>query len=71
MTAVDGRDAIWFGTAHSINYVDREGRERTEPARISGPCLVWERGVAGRLVTLRLEGNQSLVDALAAAQSVR
>ena len=40
--------------------LDRDGRERTEQARIAGPCLVWERGVAGRRVTLRLEGNQSL-----------
>ena len=71
VTTVDGQDAIWFATAHSISYVDRDGRERTEQARIAGPCLVWERGVAGRRVTLRLEGNQSLVDAVAAAESVR
>ena len=43
VTSVDGQDAIWFATAHSISYLDREGRERNEPARIAGPCLVWER----------------------------
>ncbi len=67
---VDRQDAIWFATAHSISYLDREGRERNEPARIAGPCLVWERAVDGRRVTLRLEGNQSLADAVAAAESV-
>jgi hypothetical protein len=70
VTNVDGRDAIWFATAHSISYLDRDGRERNEPARIAGPCLVWERTVDGRRVTLRLEGNQSMVDAVAAAESI-
>ena len=71
VTEVNGRDAVWFATAHSISYVDRGGRERTEDARIAGPCLVWERVVGDRRVTLRLEGNQTLVDAVAAAESVR
>ena len=71
VTEVNGRDAVWFPTAHPISYVDRDGRERTEDARIAGPCLVWERDVGDRRVTLRLEGNQSLVDAVAAAESVR
>ena len=68
---VDGQDAVWFATAHSITYLDREGREQTADARIAGPCLVWERVVAGRRVTVRLEGNQSLADAVAAAESMR
>jgi len=71
VTNVNGRDAVWFATAHPISYVDRSGRERTEEARIAGPCLVWEREVGGRRVTLRLEGNQPLADAVAAAESVR
>jgi hypothetical protein len=71
ITTVEGRDAIWFATAHSVSYVDRDGRERTEGARIAGPCLVWERLVDGRRVTLRLEGDQPLVDAVAAAESIR
>ena len=71
VTAVNGQDAIWFATAHSISYVDRDGRERTEQSRIAGPSLAWERGVGGRRVTMRLEGNQSLLDAVAAAESVR
>lgn len=71
VTSVDGQDAIWFATAHSISYLDRDGRERNEPARIAGPSLVWERTVDGRRVTLRLEGDQPLVAAVAAAESVR
>ena len=71
VTNVNGRDAVWFATAHSISYVDREGRERNQPARIAAPCLVWERAVGGRRVTLRLEGDQPLADAVAAAESVR
>ena len=71
VTSFDGQDAIWFPTAHSISYLDRDGRERNEPARIAGPCLVWERTVDGRRVTLRLEGDQPLGDAVAAAESVR
>jgi hypothetical protein len=71
VTAVNGQDAIWFATAHSISYLDRDGRERTEQARIAAPSLVWERGVGGRRVTMRLEGNQSLIEAVSAAESVR
>ena len=71
VTTVNGQDAVWFATAHAISYVDREGREQTEDARIAGPCLVWEREAGGRRVTLRLEGDQPLVDAVAAAESVR
>jgi hypothetical protein len=71
VTAVNGQDAIWLATAHSISYLDRDGHERTEQSRIAGPSLVWERGVGGRRVTMRLEGNQSLRDAVAAAESVR
>ena len=70
VTVVNGRDAVWFATAHSISYRDRDGHERTEDARIAGPCLVWERAVGGRRVTMRLEGDQSLVDAVGAAESV-
>jgi hypothetical protein len=71
VTSVDGQDAVWFATPHQISYIDRDGRERTEQSRIAGPCLVWERGVGGRRVTMRLEGNQSLLDAVGAAESVR
>jgi hypothetical protein len=32
---------------HEISYVDREGHERIEQGRVAGPCLIWERPVAG------------------------
>jgi hypothetical protein len=71
VTMVDGRDAVWFGSAHEVSYVDRNGIERTERARIAGPCLIWERPAGGVLVTLRLEGALGEDRAVAAAESVR
>jgi hypothetical protein len=67
---VDGRDAVWFATAHEVSYVDRDGRERTEEPRIAGPCLIWERQADGALVTVRLEGNLARSEAIAAAESM-
>ena len=69
-TAVNGRDAAWIADTHEIVYTDRDGTERAE-ARISGPCLVWERLTGPETVTLRLEGDLSLERALAIAESVR
>ncbi len=71
VVTVDGRDAVWFGSAHAVSYVDRSGLERTEQSRIAGPCLVWERPVGGVLVTARLEGNLAQAEAVAAAESLR
>jgi hypothetical protein len=70
-TAVGGRDAVWLAASHPIVYVDRDGAERTESARIAGPSLVWQRTASGSEVTLRLEGDVTLVRALAIAESVR
>jgi hypothetical protein len=70
ITRVGGRDAIWFPTAHRIVYVDREGREHSEQARISAPCLVWERPTTSGTVTLRLEGRISQERAVTIAESV-
>jgi hypothetical protein len=67
---VNGRDAVWFPTAHRIVYVDSSGREHSEEARISGPCLVWERPTARGTVTLRLEGQISQQRAITIAESV-
>ena len=30
VTAVGGRDAVWFPTAHEVIYVDRDGQQRTD-----------------------------------------
>ena len=70
-TVVNGRDAAWIADTHEIVYTDRDGTERRAEARISGPCLVWERLTGPETVTLRLEGDLSLERALAIAESVR
>ena len=59
-TAVGGRDAAWIADTHEIVYTDRDGTERRAEARISGPCLVWERLTGSGTVTLRLEGDLSM-----------
>ena len=69
-TAVGGRDAAWIADAHEIVYTDRDGTERRAEARISGPCLVWERLTGSEAVTLRLEGDLSLERAIVIAESV-
>ena len=71
VTTVHGRDAVWFGSAHEISYVDRDGIERTEQARIAGPCLIWERPTGGQRVTMRLEGDQAMNRAVTVAESIR
>lgn len=69
--AVNGRDAIWFADPHELVYVDRDGLERTEQARISGPSLVWEQPSSRGPVTVRLEGQQlSKTRAVEIAQSM-
>ena len=70
ITRVGGSDGVWFPTAHRIVYVDREGREHSEQARISAPCLVWERPIARGTVTLRLEGQISRQRAITIGESV-
>jgi hypothetical protein len=69
-TAVNGRDAAWIADTHEIVYTDRDGTERRAEARISGPCLVWERLTGPQTVTLRMEGDLSLERAVAIAESV-
>jgi hypothetical protein len=70
VVAVNGRDGVWFPTAHRIVYVDSDGREHSEQPRISAPSLVWERVASGRDVTLRVEGRMSRERALEIARSV-
>ena len=70
VTRVNRQDAVWFPTAHRIVYVDRDGREHSEQARISAPCLVWERPTASGTVTLRLESQILQQRAVTIAESV-
>lgn len=64
-TSVAGREAVWFGEPHLIEWVDRSGTTRRTPPRVAGPTLVWvERNTSGREVTYRLEGPSTLEEAL-------
>lgn len=64
---VDGRPALWFGDAHEVVVLDRHGRVVEETRRPAGQTLVWNAGTT----TLRLEGDLSLEEALAVAESLR
>ncbi|NUO60710.1 MAG: hypothetical protein HOV78_28930 [Hamadaea sp.] len=61
-----GGDLIWLAEPHPLVYVDRWGRQQTETTRLSGPCLVWQRGS----VTYRLEGVTAKEEAVRIARSV-
>jgi hypothetical protein len=56
---------IWLPGPHAVTYIDRDGVERTQTARLAGPTLIWTDGA----VTYRLEGLPSLAEAKAAALS--
>lgn len=64
---VDGRDALWFGDSHEVAVVGSDGREVRETRRRVGSTLVWMVGDA----TLRLEGELSVTQAIALAESAR
>jgi hypothetical protein len=70
-TMVNGQEAVWLAKPHPISYIDRNGQERAESARISGPSLVWQRMAGSTGVTMRLEGASDLERAVAIAASVR
>jgi hypothetical protein len=62
-----GDFGVWVDRPHEVIYVDRDGKYHTESARLSGKTLIWTAGD----VTLRLEGDLTLDEALAVARSVR
>lgn len=64
-TNVGGRAAVWFDGPHVIEWVDRSGATERTPPRVAGPTLVWvDRDPSGREMTYRLEGPETLADAL-------
>jgi hypothetical protein len=65
-TEVRGQPAVWIPSPHAVIYIDRQGVERNETARLAGATLIWQR--AG--VTYRLEGRVAVEEALAIARSV-
>jgi hypothetical protein len=64
---VAGEPGIWLPGPHAVTYIDRDGVERTETARLAAPTLIWVAGT----ITYRLEGVSTLEDARAAALSLR
>jgi hypothetical protein len=50
---VNGTEAYWVNGPHEVIYVDRDGRDRTETARMSAKTLIWQVDHT----TLRLEGD--------------
>ncbi len=67
LVSVDGRDALWFGDSHEVAVVDEDGAEVRESRRRVGSTLVWTVDDT----TLRLEGEFSLTQAVALAESAR
>jgi hypothetical protein len=66
-SSVSGDFAVWVGAPHELVYVDRAGRYHTESARLSAKTLIWQHDT----VTLRLEGDFTIGEARAIAESVR
>lgn len=54
---------VWIDGPHELIVVDRAGEVRVEPPRLAARTLVWQRDG----VTLRLEGELTLQQALAVA----
>ena len=65
--AVGPVDALWFEQPHEVVLLDPDGGRRAETARLAGHTLIWPRGDT----TLRLEGELTLAEAVAIAESAR
>jgi hypothetical protein len=64
---VGGAPGVWIDGPHELIVVDRAGEVRVEPPRLATRTLVWQRDG----VTLRLEGDLTLPEALAIATGMR
>jgi hypothetical protein len=64
---VDGKDGFWLeGRPHVLYFLDPSGLRFEETVRLAGNVLLWERGH----VTLRIEGEISLEEAIRIAESM-
>jgi hypothetical protein len=68
-TSVGDHEAVWLGSAHLVEWVDRAGGTHSEPPRLAGPTLVWVVPSSAGDVTYRLEGVDPLTEALRVARS--
>jgi hypothetical protein len=65
---VGGEPGYFFsGDPHYLSYRDASGQFRDEQTRLAGNTLIWQRGD----LTLRLEGNLSMAEAVRIAESMR
>ncbi|MBM7785727.1 hypothetical protein [Tenggerimyces flavus] len=58
--------AVWIDGPHSLVYIDRDGVNRTETARMAAKTLIWQNNG----ITYRLEGDRSLEELTAIAKSL-
>ena len=63
---VNGDPGFWIEGVHEIFYTGPEGEFLRDTARLAGNVLLWQHGS----VTLRLEADVPMAQALAIAQSV-
>lgn len=64
---VDGARGLWIeGEQHTFGYLDADGQFGSEPLRLAGDTLLWERSGT----TLRVEGARDLAEALEIAGSM-
>lgn len=73
-TVVDSRpvlvgthEGLWIPGPHEVVVLDESDQEETVPPRLAAQTLIWVDGAR----TLRLEGELTLVEAVALAESVR
>ncbi|HXT37274.1 MAG TPA: hypothetical protein VN837_17000, partial [Chloroflexota bacterium] len=66
--SVTGANGVWLsGAPHFFGYAMPDGSVVTEPLRLAGNTLLWQRGA----VTYRLEGSVGKDIALRIAASIR
>jgi hypothetical protein len=63
---VNGEPGFWIEGVHELFYVRPDGSPIRDTVRLAGNVLLWQRGS----VTLRIEANITMAEALAIAESV-
>jgi hypothetical protein len=65
--ALGGEPGFWVeGAPHVVAWVDEEGMVREDELALAGNVLLWQKGE----LTFRLEGSETLRQALRIASSV-
>ena len=67
LVPVAAGEGLWFDEPHDVVYVTGEGEIFEESARLTGQTLMWQTDAG---VTLRLEGDLTLAEAQAIADSI-